>query len=170
VVNNGHHDKGETRMNLKDMNATIDATGVRITTADRAIVARVKGAPAPDTAGEIAWCAIAALVRVGVAPHVADRMAVWGDTDQIHPAHVADILADNPRTPHVVIDVRDMVHVADWTDKHTRNIPTTLSNLFRLHTRTPDTHAPRMGDRIGAGSAVSWCRIDDTRFAFIANR
>ena len=155
-------------MNLKDMNASIDGSGVRITTADRATVARAKGAPAPDTASEAAWCAIAALVRVGVASHVADRMAVWGDTLAINSAHVADILATDPRTPHVVIDVRDMVHVADWTDQHTTDIPTTLSNLFRLHTR--NGKAPRLGDRIGASCAVSWCRIDGTRFAFIANR
>lgn len=159
-------------MNLNQVNATIDSTGVKVTRADRATVAAAKGAPKADTPREIAWAAIAALVRVGVAAHVADRMAAWGDTDAIHPAHVADILAADPRTPHVVIDAADLTNVAaaDWTDKHTRDLPTTLNNLFRLHTRTNGAHAPRFGDRIGAACAVSWTRVEGSRFAFIANR
>lgn len=165
------HYQGRMRMNLKELNATIDSTGVRVTRADRDTLARVKGAPAPDTDREAAWCAIVALVRVGVASHVADRMATWGDTDSIHPAHVADILTNDPRTPHVVVDASHLTNVTPdrWTDKNTRDLPTTLNNLFRLHTRTGGAHAPRLGDRIGAGCRVSWVRVDGTRFAFIAN-
>jgi len=160
-------------MNLKEVNANIDGKGVKVTRVDRETLARAKGAPkSSDTDRVTAWLAIVALVRVGIASHVADRMAHWGDVDSIHPAHVADILASNPNTPHVVIDAMNLTNVAPdrWSEKHTRDLPTTLNNLFRLNTRTSGAHAPRLGDRVGASCAVSWARVDGTRFAFIANK
>lgn len=153
-------------MNISSINASITRQGVTVKREDRDLVLSRKGAPASNEA-IASWSAIAALVRVGVADHVANRMAEWGDTTQIHPKHVADILANNPKTPHVVIRVRDIANVEVWTETHTKNATTTLSNLFRLHTL--NGNAPRFGDRIGASCKVSWTRLDEDSFAFIAN-
>jgi hypothetical protein len=150
------------------LTARIDAAGVRLTTADRDLVLSRKGAPKPeDTDRVAAWAAIAALVRIGRTQYVADRMAYWGDTFSIHPAHVADIITTDPRTPRVTIDTTFLTDVGTLTDKQVTNMPTTLNNLFRLHTR--NGHQPRFGDRIGASCAVSWVRVDGPTFTFIAN-
>lgn len=154
-------------MNIKEINATINTKGVKVIKADRDLVLSVKGAPT-SASGIASWCAIRALVRIGASGEVLDRMAQFGDTTNVHPTHVADILATT-NAPSVTVDVRDISPECQ-TPEQIRNATTTLSNLFRLYTKQGGKVAPRYGDRIGASVAVAWCRddIDSPIFHLIA--
>jgi len=144
-------------MNIKEINAQITTNGVKVIKADRDMVLSVKGAPTSDN-GIASWSAIRALVRIGATGEVLDRMAQFGDTTNVHPTHVADIL-DTLNVPSVTVDIRDISPECQ-TPEQIRNATTTLSNLFRLYTKQGGKVAPRFGDRIGASVAVAWCRDD----------